>query len=131
MSSIGSTFVARHHHNWAEHFSTIPGRPTILFFVADIMTELGRYDEAIKYLEYTGWTAVPQFTVPSVIRQGEIYELSDDLEAAVGRYERVLKLWSGADAELQPTVEQARTRRDELLVRLGREPGGLPTPSSD
>ncbi|GMQ82233.1 MAG: hypothetical protein BMS9Abin05_1678 [Rhodothermia bacterium] len=116
--------------DWAERFATIPGRSTTFFFIAEILKELGRYDDAVKYLEYTRWTGTPQFVVPAVIRQAEIYELEGKLEAAVGRYERVMKIWSGADAELQPVVDQARARRDELLLRLGREPSDLPAPTS-
>jgi hypothetical protein len=72
-----------------------------------------------------------QFIVPATIRKAELYELSGDLEAAVKSYERVPVMWSGADEALQPIVDQARERRVELLVRLGREPASLPSPSAD
>lgn len=115
--------------NWLQMIATLPGRATHFWFTAEIMIELGRYEDAIRYLDYTyRFFSYAQWRGPSVIRQGEIYELMGDLEAAIERYERIQKIWSGADEELQPQLVQARARRDELLIRLGRESADLPVP---
>ncbi|MCH8123027.1 MAG: hypothetical protein IH853_07900 [Bacteroidetes bacterium] len=54
-----------------------------------------------------------------------------EFEAAIERYERVPKTWSGADEELRPPLDRAMTRRDKLLRHLGREPADLPTPDEN
>jgi len=117
--------------DWTEMFTTLPGRATYFWFTAEILIELGRYEDAIKYLGYSVQFTNAQWRGPSVIRQGEVYELLGDLEAAIERYERVQKIWSQADDELQPQLDKAMARRDELLRRLGREPADLPSPAAD
>jgi len=118
--------------DWLQVIATLPGRATHFWFTAEIMIELGRYEDAIRYLDYTyGVFSYAQWRGPSVIRQGEVYELLGDLEAAIERYERVQKIWSQADEELRPQLDRAMARRDELLRRLGREPADLPTPAAN
>ncbi len=118
--------------DWVQIHAMLPGRATYFWFTAEIMIELDRYEDAIKYLDYTSWVFFKgQWRGPSVIRQGEVYELMGDFEAAIERYERVQKIWSQADEELQPQLDQAMARRDELLRRLGREPADLPSPAAN
>jgi len=118
--------------DWFQMNSTLPGLASQFWFTAEIMIELGRYEDAIKYLDYTYDTfSNAQWRGPSVIRQGEVYEMMGDFEAAIERYERVQKIWSQADEELQPQLARAMERRDELLRQLGRDPADLPSPASN
>ena len=52
-------------------------------------------------------------------RLGELYEAKGDRIRAVERYRKFVALWSGADPELQPRVEEVRRR----LSRLGNLDG--------
>jgi len=86
----------------------------------------GRPDSAIVYYEkylapafnwrtwldglWRGWT---------LERLGQLYEEVGDLEQAAGYYGLFADLWADADPELQPRVDAARTRMEEIVRERG------------
>jgi tetratricopeptide (TPR) repeat protein len=52
-------------------------------------------------------------------RLGQLYDEKGDLERAAGYYARFVELWADADAELQPRVEAARARMEEIVRERG------------
>jgi len=52
-------------------------------------------------------------------RLGQLYDARGDLENAALHYARFVELWSDADPELQPRVEAARARLEEILRERG------------
>jgi eukaryotic-like serine/threonine-protein kinase len=52
-------------------------------------------------------------------RLGQLYDAKGDLERAAGYYGRFVDLWADADPELQPRVEAARTRLEEIVRERG------------
>ena len=91
----------------------------------------GRYDEAIgelkrsdveRYLETTSMSRT--FTDPGNLaaileRLGEMYDDRGDWEKAAEYYARFVDLWNEADPELQPRVENAQQRLDEIFAERG------------
>jgi tetratricopeptide (TPR) repeat protein len=55
----------------------------------------------------------------TLIRLAERYDERGDLEQAAGYYGRFVQLWADADPDLQPRVEAARTRLDEIVRERG------------
>ncbi|HYO46293.1 MAG TPA: tetratricopeptide repeat protein [Gemmatimonadota bacterium] len=87
------------------------------FLRAISLQETGRGEEAIGWLatlETSPYELV--FRAPSHLHRAQIYEQSGDRERAIEHYRAFVELWSDADPELQPTVEQARA----ALARLER-----------
>jgi serine/threonine-protein kinase len=56
------------------------------------------------------------YLAPASLRQGEIHERRGEAALAAAHYRRFVELWTEADPELQPLVEEVRAR----LARLGR-----------
>jgi tetratricopeptide (TPR) repeat protein len=87
------------------------------FLQAEVLNEMGRYEEAIQL-----YTAVADVSLPLVpashLRIGEIHEQRGEIDRAVERYGEFVDLWSGADPEYQPLVEDVRNR----IARLVGEP---------
>ncbi len=52
-------------------------------------------------------------------RLGELYDAAGDWEKAAEYYARFVELWKDADPELQPRVEAAQTRLDEIFAERG------------
>jgi len=48
-----------------------------------------------------------------------MYDERGDWEKAAEYYARFVELWKGADAELQPRVEVAQKRLDEIFAERG------------
>ncbi len=86
----------------------------------------GRPDSAIVYYEkylapafnwrtwldglWRGWT---------LERLGQLYDEVGDLERSAGYYGLFVELWADADPELQPRVQAARTRMEEIVRERG------------
>ncbi len=88
------------------------------YLKAELVTVLGRYDEALRRYESLGWV----FMLPIAhLRRGEIYEQLGDVQKAIVQYDRFLELWSDADAEYQPLVEDVRGRVARLVAEPGRD----------
>ncbi len=87
------------------------------FLQAEVLNEMGRYEEAIQL-----YTAVADASLPLVpashLRIGEIHEQRGDVDQAVERYSAFVDLWSEADPEYRPLVEDVRNR----IARLVGEP---------
>ncbi|MFL5577829.1 MAG: protein kinase domain-containing protein [Gemmatimonadaceae bacterium] len=62
----------------------------------------------------------PAFLAPIHKRLGELYEARGDDESAARHYDRFVDLWSRADPELRPQVEEVRRRLTELRPLEGR-----------
>jgi len=94
--------------------------------LAEYFDEAGMADSAIAY--YEGY--VNAFTTqrifwdannlgPTLERLGELYDGRGDLENAAVYYARFVELWADADPELQPRVEAARARLEEIIRERG------------
>ncbi|MDX1429725.1 MAG: hypothetical protein R3282_05525, partial [Rhodothermales bacterium] len=59
----------------------------------------------------------------TLLIQAESYTNLGMNDLAVERYDRFLELWSRAEADLQPVVEDVRAARDRLLDASASEPG--------
>ena len=59
---------------------------------------------------WKGWT---------LERLGQLYDEMGDLEQAAGYYGLFIELWADADPELQPRVEAARSRMEEIVRERG------------
>jgi serine/threonine-protein kinase len=85
----------------------------------------GNADSAAYYWQAfvdTGWRAPPvdHVNLPTAYRRlGELYEQQGDREQAVLNYNELVELWSQADQEMQPQIEELR-RRIASLVGEGR-----------
>jgi tetratricopeptide (TPR) repeat protein len=55
----------------------------------------------------------------TLTRLAERYDERDDLERAAGYYARFVELWDDADPVLQPRVEAARQRLEEIVRARG------------
>jgi len=55
----------------------------------------------------------------TLIRLAERYDERGDLERAAGYYARYVDLWADADPDLQPRVEAARARLEEIVAERG------------
>jgi tetratricopeptide (TPR) repeat protein len=94
--------------------------------VATAFDRAGQPDSAVAYYEkylapvnnwrtwidgvWRGWT---------LERLGQLYDEMGDLEQAAGYYGLFVELWDDADPELQPRVQAARTRMEEIVRERG------------
>ena len=86
----------------------------------------GQRDSAIAVLdryrrspdmERTNLDAV--FLAASLKRLAELYDAQGDAKRALEAYDAFTRLWSDADAPLQPKVKAARARAEQLRAKLG------------
>jgi tetratricopeptide (TPR) repeat protein len=93
---------------------------------AQIFDQLGARDSALAmyagYIELyahdrAGWDN--ELRGPTLERVGQLYDEAGDLEDAAVYYARFVELWADADAELQPRVEAARARLEEIIRERG------------
>jgi tetratricopeptide (TPR) repeat protein len=82
----------------------------------------GRPDEAImwyrRYLEVP-FSGRPPSRGKTYERLGQLYDQTGDLENAAVYYARFVELWAEADPELQPRVEAASARLEEIVKERG------------
>lgn len=87
---------------------------------------LGARDSAIAYYEgyvqadwdnRLGWD--DDTLAPTLERLGQLHDEAGDAEKATLYYAQFVELWAEADPELQPRVEAARARLNELLKERG------------
>jgi tetratricopeptide (TPR) repeat protein len=93
---------------------------------AQIFDRMGARDSALAmytgYLELyahdrAGWDN--ELRGPTLERAAQLYDEAGDLENAAVYYARFVELWAEADAELQPRVEAARARLEEIIRERG------------
>jgi len=93
---------------------------------AQIFDQLGVRDSALAM--YTGYLELysdgraawdNELRGPTLERVGQLYDEAGDLENAAVYYARFVELWADADAELQPRVEVARARLEEIIRERG------------
>ncbi len=79
---------------------------------------------AAEYEEYVTRTEVDRMREDghrypaSILRLGQLHERLGNAEESALWYERFAELWKDADADLQPTVERARTKAAELRAQI-------------
>ena len=97
-----------------------------LFGLALAYEKAGQPDSALatyeRYLEST--SMAQQFTDPGSLaaileRLGQLYDERGEWEKAAEYYARFVELWAEADAELQPRVQAAQQRLDEIFAERG------------
>jgi tetratricopeptide (TPR) repeat protein len=93
-----------------------------LSLLARVYEAAGEADSALAVYEQAvstrgvGWVFDQMFVQgPDLKRLGELYEERGNTEKAVEYYDQFIELWQDADAELQPLVQEARTRVAALV----------------
>jgi tetratricopeptide (TPR) repeat protein len=76
---------------------------------------LSAYEQAVSADQLFGMYQAPYDPAPTYKRLGELYEERGNREKAVEYYNEFVDLWAGADAELQPLVEDVRGRIARLI----------------
>ncbi len=56
---------------------------------------------------------------PVLERLGQLYDEASDLENAAKYYAMFVELWADADEELQPRVQAAQARLEEIVAERG------------
>jgi len=79
----------------------------------DALMHLGRYREALRWLNYGPFDS-PEWVAFQYERRGRAHDAVGDTDTAVADYERFVEAWSDADPAFQPQVEEARRRLAEL-----------------
>ncbi|MBT8401343.1 MAG: protein kinase [Rhodothermia bacterium] len=96
------------------------------YLKARSLYDLGRYQEAARWAAsvHDGFQAGMFDLLPSTLLiEAESYANLGENEMAVERYDRFLALWSEAEAELKPVVDDVQAARDRLLDSSIRESG--------
>jgi tetratricopeptide (TPR) repeat protein len=93
---------------------------------AQIFDRMGARDSALAM--YTGFLELyahdragwdNERRGPTLERVGQLYDEAGDTENAAVYYARFVELWADADAELEPRVEVARVRLEEIIRERG------------
>jgi len=80
---------------------------------------IARYEQALEYGDLReGHRQSREYPI-TLSRIAERYEEKGDLEQAAGYYGRFIQLWADADPDLQPRVEAARARLEEIVRERG------------
>jgi tetratricopeptide (TPR) repeat protein len=92
------------------------------FARGSLLQELGRYAEAVGWLENIGSVGAAEVALEpgAALRLAQIYESMGEPARATEQYARFVAMWRDADPELQPVVEEAQA----ALRRLS--PDGAP-----
>jgi tetratricopeptide (TPR) repeat protein len=85
----------------------------ITMYVADLHLELGNKEEAELY--YRSLVDRPR----AVLALARLRDEAGDAEEAAAYYARVIQFWQDADPELQPQVQEARDRLQEIVRERG------------
>ena len=97
--------------------------------IGQIWDHSGETDKAIE--AYTRFVSGFDFSALSEdrgrvakihFRLGELHEQQGNLDQAIHHYQKMVDRWKDADAILQPQVEEARRRIDQLLDQKAQEP---------
>jgi tetratricopeptide (TPR) repeat protein len=91
-----------------------------------LFDEAGQADSAV--VAYERYLEVPynfrlgpdsEWLGPTLERLGQLYDERGDLENAALYYARFVELWEDADPELQPRVQTARARMQQIVRQRG------------
>jgi tetratricopeptide (TPR) repeat protein len=84
---------------------------------AELLQQLGRYDEALRWYESIVQSSVYEliYLAPSHLNRARIYDRLGHRLRAASHYRRVVALWNGCDRELRPALDEAAAR----LQRMG------------
>jgi tetratricopeptide (TPR) repeat protein len=82
------------------------------FTRAELLYEVGRYPEALKWFDHLVESSVFEFVyLPlSDLRRGEILDRRGDSKNAAASYRAFIDLWRDCDPELRPMIDLARRR---------------------
>jgi tetratricopeptide (TPR) repeat protein len=80
---------------------------------------IARYELSLDYGSAFGLEAETRRIPITLRRLGQLYDGQGDLERAAGYYGRFVELWADADPDLQPRVEEARSRLEEIVRKRG------------
>lgn len=101
------------------------------FVRAEILFEQGRHTDALGWygslFDGDQWWGAVHLGI-STVRSAEIAEAAGNTAEAVRLYGKFLDLWKDAEPELQPLVQDARRRMDQLVAAGTREPQSTVTP---
>jgi len=86
------------------------------WWIAMINLELGRTEEALPWLE-SFWGS--DYVTMAYFELGKAYEKLGEPERAVAAYAEFIEAWANADPELQPVVDDARARMEEIVRERG------------
>ena len=88
------------------------------FTRAELLNEVGRYPEALKWFDHLVESSVFEFVyLPlSEFRRGEILNRQGDSKGATASYKAFVDLWRDCDPELRPMVDLARRRLEGLTT---------------
>jgi tetratricopeptide (TPR) repeat protein len=96
-------------HSWAF------GQPQERFLRAELLSRLGRHEEALGWYQSIHYWPESVLAGPSHLRQAEILERLGRREQAIEQYRRFVDLWRECDPEFRPMV----TGAERALRRLG------------
>jgi len=102
------------------------GEHEISWALARAFDRAGLADSAIARFElsldygnaFDLWSTTRQIST-TLQRLAQLYDEQGDLERAAGYYGRFVELWADADPDLQPRVEAARVRLEEIVRERG------------
>jgi hypothetical protein len=100
-------------------FSALHAHSLARWVRASALEQAGRGAEADRWYATLVWITPYEivYRAPAELARGRIAEAAGDRAAAAAHYERFVALWSGADADLQPMVEEARRAVQRLRSR--------------
>jgi tetratricopeptide (TPR) repeat protein len=98
-----------------DNFRSVGG-PFGRLWIGQIYMELGQPAEAVNWLN-TMWGR--QYLPTAYLELGRAYEALGEMDQAVAAYAEFVEAWATADPELQPRVEAARTRLEEIVRERG------------
>jgi tetratricopeptide (TPR) repeat protein len=98
-----------------ESFRSVRG-PMGRLWIGQIYMELERPAEAVKWFG-TMWGG--QYLTIAFLELAEAYEALGEPDKAVAAYAEFIEGWASADPEVQPMVEAARARLEEIVRERG------------
>lgn len=96
------------------HASWVFTQPQDRLLRARLLASSGRFEEAELWLQTVSYYPESVLAGPGHLARGEFYERRGQPGKALVEYQRLVELWRGADAELQPIVAKARDRIGQL-----------------
>ncbi|TDI73573.1 MAG: tetratricopeptide repeat protein [Bacteroidetes bacterium] len=112
--------------NYVDHFSC---EWCAFFQRARVFEHMDSLNKAVRYYQAdldntVGYGVALRATMraPTFFRLGEIHSQLGNIDSAIEAYQKFSDIWVDADDILQPQVQYARDRIDQLLIVKAREP---------